>query len=199
MTSATLAPALSTDALADTRNVSDRYKAWETEQIVADLETRRTPLVNVCVNLTSDFNKGSIIRANNAFTGARVIITGRRRYNKTGTVGTHHYEHVDYVPSTLDAIADLIGQGYTVFPVDNTPEYGPVPIQTAYFPAKTAFLYGEEGAGLDRDAIEAANHVPVYIPQYGSVRSLNVGQAAAIAMYEWDRQHPRDALFAGEA
>lgn len=32
------------------RNVIDRYKAWETEQIKADLETRRTALVSVTVN-----------------------------------------------------------------------------------------------------------------------------------------------------
>lgn len=186
-------------AAEDTRNVADHYKRWETEQIVADLETRRTPLINVAVNLTSDFNKGAIIRANNAFTGARVIITGRRRYDKRGTVGTHHYERVDYVPSTLEAIASLIRQGYTVFPVDNTPEFGPVAIQTVTFPAKTAFLYGEEGAGLDADAIAASNHSPVYIPQHGSVRSLNVGQAAAIAIYAYEIQHPRDAQFTASA
>lgn len=176
------------------RNVIDPYKAWETEQIVADLETRRTPLVNVCVNLTSDFNKGAIIRANNAFTGARVIITERRRYDKRGTVGTHHYEHVEYIPDTLTAIADLIADGYTVMPVDNTPEFHPLPITQVTFPAKTAFLYGEEQAGLPRAAIEAANHPPVYIPQHGSVRSLNVGQAAAVAMFAYEMAHPRDAL-----
>ena len=177
------------------RNVIDHYKAWETEQIVADLETRRTPLVNVCVNLTSDFNKGAIIRANNAFTGARVIITERRRYNKRGTVGTHHYEHVEYAPDTLKVIADLIADGYTVYPVDNTPEFAPVPITQVTFPTRTAFLYGEEQAGLSRAAVAACNHPPVYIPQHGSVRSLNVGQAAAVAIFAYEMQHPRDALF----
>lgn len=184
---------------ADTRNVIDPYKAWETEQIVADLETRRTPLVNVCVNLTSDFNKGAIIRANNAFTGARVILTGRRRYDKRGTVGTHHYEHVEHAPDTLTAIAALIADGYTVHPVDNTPEFGPIPITQVTFPAKTAFLYGEEQLGLDATTITACNHAPVYIPQHGSVRSLNVGQAAAVAMMMYEMQHPRDILLSTPA
>lgn len=179
----------------DSRNVSEHYKRWETEQIIADLETRRTPLVNVCVNLTSDFNKGAIIRANNAFTGARVIITERRRYDKRGTVGTHHYEHVEHAADTLAVIADLIADGYTVFPVDNTPEFAPVPITQVTFPTRTAFLYGEEQAGLSRAAIAACNHAPVYIAQHGSVRSLNVGQAAAIAMMMYEICHPRDALF----
>ena len=190
------APAENAPAALSERNVIDHYKAWETEQIVADLETRRTPLVNVCVNLTSDFNKGAIIRANNAFTGARVIITERRRYNKRGTVGTHHYEHVDYAPDTLTVIADLIADGYTVMPVDNTPEFAPVAITQVTFPARTALVYGEEQAGLSRAVVAACNHPPVYIAQHGSVRSLNVGQAAAVAMAMYEMQHPRDALFA---
>lgn len=178
------------------RNVIDRYKAWETEQIQADLETRRTPLVNVCVNLNGDFNKAAIIRANNAFTGSRVIITERRRFNRRGTVGTHHYEHVEYAEDTLSVIADLIDAGYTVYPVDNTPEYQPRPITKVYLTEKTAFLYGEEGLGLSAEVVAACRTRPVYIPQHGSVRSLNVGQAAAIAMYEYERQYPRDDLFA---
>jgi tRNA G18 (ribose-2'-O)-methylase SpoU len=181
---------------ADSRNVVDFYKTWETEAIVADLETRRTALVNVCVNVVGDFNKAAIIRANNAFTGARVIITERRRFNKRGTVGTHHYEHVEHNPDTISAIEALIADGYTVFPVDNTPEFDPQVITSVTFPPKTAFLYGEEGLGLDAEVIAACNARPVYIAQHGSVRSLNVGQAAAIAMFAYECQHPRDELFA---
>ena len=187
------APGLRPDA---SRNVIDLYKAWTTEQIVADLETRRTPLVSIACNLGSDFNKASIIRANNAFTGRKVIITERRRFNKRGTVGTHNYEHVEYVESTLTAIADLITEGYTVFPVDNTPEFNPQPILTVTLPVKTAFVYGEEGLGLSAEIVEACGGAPVYIPQYGSVRSINVAQCAAIMFQMYDLAHPRDHLFA---
>jgi tRNA G18 (ribose-2'-O)-methylase SpoU len=181
------------------RNVIDRFKEWTTEQIAADLETRRTELVSVAVNLGSDFNKASIIRANNAFTGRKVIITERRRYNKTGTVGTHHYEHVEYIESTLEAIAGLIAEGYTVYPVDNTPEFEPRPVLSVALPKKTAFLYGEEGNGLPSSVVSACNGVPVYIPQYGSVRSINVAQCAAIMFQMYDLAHPRDHLFAEPA
>lgn len=187
------APGLRPDA---SRNVIDRYKAWATEQIVADLETRRTECVSVLVNLGSDFNKASIIRANNAFTGRKVVITERRRFNKRGTVGTHNYEHVEYVESTLTAIADLIAEGYTVYPVDNTPEFKPQPILSVTLPVKTAFVYGEEGLGLSSEVVAACNGAPVYIPQYGSVRSINVAQCAAIMFQMYDLQHPRDHLFA---
>lgn len=178
------------------RNVIDRFKTWTHEQILADLETRRTELVSIAVNLTGDFNKAAIIRANNAFTGRKVIMTEHRRYNKVGTVGTHHYEHVQYVQSTLDAIADLIAEGYTVHAVDNTPEFSPKPILSVDLPVKTAFVYGEEGLGLSTEVVAACNGCPVYIPQYGSVRSINVSQAAAIGFLAYDIAHPRDELFA---
>lgn len=186
------APGLRPDS---SRNVIDLYKTWTREQIVADLETRRTELVSVAVNLAGDFNKASIIRANNAFTGRKVVITERRRYNKRGTVGTHNYEHVEYAEDTLSVIADLITEGYTVHPVDNTPEFDPQPVLTVTLPTKTAFVYGEEGLGLDRAVVEACNGCPVYIPQYGSVRSMNVAQAAAVMFFAYDLAHPRDHLF----
>lgn len=186
------APGLRPDA---SRNVIDLYKAWTEEQIAADLETRRTPLVSIACNLTSDFNKASIIRANNAFTGRKVIITERRRFNKRGTVGTHNYEHVEYVESTLTAIATLIDEGYTVYPVDNSPEFDPQPVLSVALPVRTAFVYGEEGLGLSAEIVDACDGAPVYIPQYGSVRSINVAQCAAIMFQMYDLAHPRDHLF----
>lgn len=92
-------------------------------------------------------------------------------------------------------IAGLIADGYMVHPVDNTPGFGPVSLTQVRLPEKTAFLYGEEGAGLSAEVVRATNGAPVYIPQHGSVRSLNVGQAAAIAMMMYELQHPRDHLF----
>jgi tRNA (guanosine-2'-O-)-methyltransferase len=45
-------------------------------------------------------------------------------------------------------------------------------------------LFGEEGRGLSQEAIESADDI-VYIPQLGSVRSLNLGTASGIAMYDY--------------
>src|ERR1700749_1985294 len=104
----------------DTRNVIDYYKNWETEAIKADLDKNRSPMVNLCVNLTNDFNKSSVIRANNAFLGSKGIIAGKKRWDKRGAVGTHHYETIEYFEDPLVAINTYsIMQDYTIFPVDN--------------------------------------------------------------------------------
>jgi tRNA G18 (ribose-2'-O)-methylase SpoU len=42
--------------------------------------------------------------------------------------------------------------------------------------------------GLSKEMIEYCDKI-VAIEQFGSTRSINVGAAAAIVMYEWIRQH----------
>jgi tRNA G18 (ribose-2'-O)-methylase SpoU len=49
-------------------------------------------------------------------------------------------------------------------------------------------LFGAEGPGLSRNALDLADDV-VYISQFGSVRSINAGAAAAVAMHCWVTQH----------
>ncbi len=65
---------------------------------------------------------------------------------------------------------------------------GAVPIETYRFPARCLLLFGAEGPGLSRKAVELADDV-VYISQFGSVRSINAGAAAAVAMHCCLSQH----------
>lgn len=169
-------------------NVADMYKTWTVNEIRADLDSRRTKLVNVCMNLTNDFNKASVIRANNAFLGNEVYIVGRRKYNRMGTVGTHKYEHVKSADNLHEVIESLHEDGYTVYAVDNIESYNPKNIWDVDFPEKSAFVYGEEGLGLSQESIDLCDDM-VYISQYGSVRSLNVACAATAIMSEYSRQH----------
>lgn len=171
------------------RNTIDYYKQWSTAAIRDDLDKNRFPLVNICMNLTNDFNKASVVRANNAFLGSEVWMIGKRRFDRRGAVGTHHYEHIKHSETFADVAKVLIDSGYTLFPVDNVPAYDPAPIFDVELPEKTAFVYGEEMLGLDEATIKMCNGRMVYIPQYGSVRSINVAQAAAVCMYEYSRVH----------
>lgn len=173
----------------DTRNVQDFYKSMAQDEIIADLQSRRTPLVNICMNFTSDFQKGAVVRANNAFLGSKVVIVGRRKYNVKGAVGTQHYEHVEHSPELEPVVASLVAEGYSVHPVDNIESHNPVNLYDYKLPLKSAFVYGEEGAGLSEESIALCNAPMLSISMPGSVRSLNVGQAAAVLMAEYSRQH----------
>lgn len=55
----------------------------------------------------------------------------------------------------------------------------------------TAFVMGNEGAGLRKQTIAAATKtitIPMTVNQHGSVESLNAGAAAAICLFERKRQ-----------
>lgn len=171
------------------KNVIDAYRDKFIQEICADLDARRSPVVAVCMNLTGDFNKASVVRAANAFLIKEVVLVGERRFDRRGAVGTHHYEHISHRPD-LSFVHDLIAQGYTVFPVDNVERFDPVPVFDVRLPLKSAFVFGEELRGLVEEDVAHCNGPMLYIPQYGSVRSVNVAQAAAVVLYEYTRQHP---------
>jgi len=49
------------------------------------------------------------------------------------------------------------------------------------------FAFGEENSGLTPEMLAVCDAL-VYIKQFGSVRSLNVGTASGIIMYEYCRR-----------
>ena len=54
-------------------------------------------------------------------------------------------------------------------------------------PEDVAFIVGSERNGLSEDLLAQCDMV-VYIPVPGPTRSLNVSHAAAVALFEWQRQ-----------
>lgn len=172
------------------QNVIDRFKGWSAEAIKADLDTNRGHMVSVFQNLANDFNKATALRTHNAMAGKLVIFTGKRKVDRRGMVGQHHYTHAAHIESTVEAVELLKADGYTCFAVDNSEWMDPTPIQEAVFPEKSAFIYGEEGLGLSEDVVRACNGGSIYIVTGGSVRSLNVASCAAMVMFAYSMQHP---------
>lgn len=172
-------------------NVLDNYKDMRTDEVRAVRDESSTGLVNVAMNLTNDFNKASVVRAHCAFGGSEMYFVGKRRYDRRGTVGTHHYVNVFHADTPAEVIESLRSRGYTIFAVDNTPEFNPVSVYDAEIPYLSAFIYGEENAGLSSEIVALCDAV-TYIPQPSPVpRSVNVAQAAAIMMSEYSRRHSR--------
>lgn len=168
----------------DTRNVIDFYKNWELDAIRGDLDEKRHDFSILISNEFNDFNIGTVIRNSNAFLSKEVIIYGRRKWDRRGAVGTHLYENLKHVRQ----IEDLsFAPGTTLVGIDNIP--GAVPLETFVWPSgPVVMVFGQEGIGLTEDLLGLCNHL-VYIKQYGSVRSLNVGCASAIAMYDYCQKH----------
>ena len=193
--SATYDPRFDSDLLdqGDRRNVLDRYRYWTVEAIRDDLDRRGRHGFEVAVeNWTHDFNIGSMVRTANAFAAGRVHIVGPHKWNRKGALMTELYQHVVHHPSIdtmVDDLRDEAGRSGIPMPrliaIDNVP--GAVPIETYDFPDRCLMIFGAEGLGLSQKALDLADDV-VYISQFGSVRSINAGAAAAVAMHSWIAQ-----------
>ena len=168
----------------DTRNVIDKYKGRSERDIVADLDTSRHDIHVAVENLERDFNMGTIVRSANAFGVRHVHIVGRRQWNKRGAMMTDKYLHVHYYHDIEEFMAGMASKHLVA--VDNVP--GSQPLEKAELPANAVLLFGAEGPGIRQELLTRAHSI-VKIQQYGSTRSLNVGVAAGIVMYEWTRRN----------
>lgn len=171
-------------------NVIDSLKGLSAAEVKSELSARRSNLINVCMNHTDDFNKSSVIRASNAFLCKEIILVGKKKFDRRGSLGLHHLETVKHVQTLEECVAELHEAGYTVFAVDNTPEINPTAVYDVDLPELSAFVYGEEQAGLSAESVALCD-AAIFLPQYGSVRSLNVAQAAAVMMSEYTRRWRR--------
>ncbi|MFI5429153.1 TrmH family RNA methyltransferase [Aeromicrobium sp. UC242_57] len=170
----------------DRRNVTDQYRYWTLEAIVADLDLRRHPFHVAIENWQHDFNIGSIVRTANAFAVAEVHIIGKKRWNRRGAMVTDRYQHVRHHETVEVFTGWCRDAGLTVLGIDNVDDS--VPIETASLPTDCVLVFGQEGPGLSDEA-RAACEQTLSIAQFGSTRSINAGAAAAIAMHTWIRQH----------
>lgn len=174
----------------DNRNVLDQYRYWTVAAIKADLDTHRSGLEVAIENLQRDYNMGTIVRAANAFNTSRVHIIGRKQWNKRGAMVTDLYMNIMYHDDVEAFSQYMERQKRTIIAVDIIE--GAEPISSVDLPADSVLVFGAEGPGLSKQLLAAAAKT-VMIPQDGSTRSLNVGVAAGIAMYEWSRQQERRA------
>jgi RNA methyltransferase, TrmH family len=140
-------------------------------------------------------NLGSILRTCAAAGVAHVLLSAGSvhawspRVLRAG-MGAHFalaiYEQVD-LPGAARAfrgtrVATRQGATQSIFGID--------------LKGKVAFFFGNEGAGLSRELMDAADTV-VSVPMPGPVESLNVAAAAAICLFERVRQRGAAAMKRG--
>lgn len=170
----------------DTRNLRDQYKGMTNEAVFEDLAEKRNALEVAIENVEHDFNVGTIVRSANNFNVRKVHIIGRRKYNRRGAMCTDKYLEVVYWPDLQRFLADQRQRGQEIVAIENNTNRVK-PLVSKKFVQATTLLFGSEGNGLSAEALEAADDVRE-IESFGSTRSVNVGVAAGIVMYEWTRQ-----------
>ena len=167
----------------DTRNLIDHYKYWNDDAIRADLDDKRFNYSVVCCNIGNDFNIATVIRNANAFLAKEVIIYGNKKYDRRGTVGTHHYTNFNHV-RTIDDLSEYLRgiQGEVrILGIDNVKDSVNINDYDFYPNVHYVMVFGQEQIGIPENVLDICDDI-LYIPQYGSVRSINVGTASGIIM-----------------
>lgn len=169
----------------DKRNVLDEFKGKPHEAIVRDLDERGVSLEIAIENTLRDYNMGTIVRTANAFGVRTIHVIGRKQWNKRGAMMTDKYLRVEYYASPGEFSSTMQQRRKVVKALENN--VSSVSIYAAELPENLVLVFGQEGPGISPELLAVCGGV-VSIPQLGSTRSMNVGVAAGIAMYEWSRQ-----------
>ncbi len=169
----------------DTRNVTDEFKNVAHELIVKTLNNRGVSLEIAIENTLRDFNMGTIVRSANAFGVRKVHVIGRKQWNKRGAMMTDKYLDIVYYPDIESFAIAMTEQGKAVYALENNVDSED--ITDVSLPENLVFVFGQEGPGISKSLLSICDKV-LHIDQLGSTRSLNVGVAAGIAMYEWSRE-----------
>lgn len=170
----------------DRRNLVDELKGLSNEEVKRRLSKKRNGLEIAIENIEHDFNAGSIVRTANSFNVAKVHIIGRKKYNRRGAMCTDKYLEIEYWTEMESFLKDQRVRGRRVVAIENNTERAEG-LAGAKFDQRTTLVFGSEASGISDELLKETDEVRM-IESFGSTRSVNVGVAAGIAMYEWVKQ-----------
>ena len=164
------------------------HRGWRRES--------RSRLALLLDGVQNPFNVGSIMRTAAAYSVDHLWLVGSpnpndTKVNKTA-LGSQKFLTWTGFETSAEAIADIRSKGYRIIGVELAEEA--VPLHELDLSGDLCLAVGHEDRGLSKDLL--ADHDALgYIPQLGSIGSLNVATATAIACYEarrtgWTRRPP---------
>ncbi|WP_275790762.1 TrmH family RNA methyltransferase [Pararhizobium gei] len=148
-----------------------------------------SPLILVLDQVTDPHNVGAIMRSAVAFNAGAVITTQRHSPTESGVMAksaSGALEMIPYIQITnlADALEELHKLGFVSIGLDSE---GPAPLEETVSGDRIALVLGAEGKGLRQKTRDTVTSL-ARLDMPGAIKSLNVSNAAAIAMYA-ARQH----------
>ncbi|OLP55423.1 23S rRNA (guanosine(2251)-2'-O)-methyltransferase RlmB [Rhizobium rhizosphaerae] len=143
-----------------------------------------SPLVLVLDQVTDPHNVGAILRSAVAFNAGAVITTMRHSPSESGVLAKSASGALELIPyiqagNLADALGELHEIGFQSFGLDSE---GPLVLEETLAGDKVALVLGAEGKGLRQKTRETVTAL-ARLDMPGAIKSLNVSNAAAIALY----------------
>jgi len=147
-------------------------------------------VILICDHLGARHNPASIVRSADALGAREVVLVGMPFINPRPACGS-----LRNVPVRLDAdiascFARLTREGYHIIALEPQRDLErDLFLDEVVLPERTAFVVGHEYHGVSFTPRDFPDVQWVAIRQFGRVPCMNVSTAAAIALFEYARQH----------
>ncbi len=145
---------------------------------------RDCPLILVLDQVTDPHNVGAIMRSAVAFDAGALITTMRHSPTESGVLAKSASGALELIPyiqitNLADTLEELHELGFMTIGLDSE---GPQPLEGTFAGDKIALVLGSEGKGLRQKTRQTVKAL-ARLDMPGAIKSLNVSNAAAIAMY----------------
>lgn len=167
----------------------------ERYQRIRDMLAKRQTDLTVCLErVHKPHNVSAVVRTCDAVGIHKVHTVWEDLYSfRSGTaMGSQHWVQVQTHRQIEHAIGHLKQQGMQVL-VTNLSDHA-VDYREIDYTQPTAVIFGQEKYGVTDEAIAMADQ-DIKIPMVGMVQSLNVSVAAALVLYEAQRQRQLAGLY----
>ena len=147
--------------------------------------------VAILAEVQDPHNVGAVIRSAAAFGLSGVLIPEHNQAGVTGAVVKASAGMAFRIPlvsigNVNNTLKVLKERGFWVYGLSMD---GGTTLGSETFDAPSAFVVGNEGAGIREKTLTACD-VALKVPMHARTESLNAAVSAAIAFYEWSRKHP---------
>ena len=158
-------------------------------QLTPETLYRRLPRpIVIADHLLTPDNMGALIRLADNIGATEVCFLGKEDEHRLGKVrraAASSRDNIRWYFSEETDLRKIVPEGKKIVAIETADNA--TCIYDTPLPEDVAFVVGSESHGLNEDLLAQCDTV-VYIPVPGPTRSLNVSHAAAVALFEWQRQ-----------
>lgn len=145
------------------------------------------PIVIADHLLTPD-NMGALIRLADNIGASELCFLGKEaehHLSKVRRAAASSRDNIRWYFSEETCLRNIVPKEMQIVAIETSNEA--TSIYETQLPENAAFIVGNERFGISEQLLSQCDKV-VYIPVPGPTRSLNVSHAAAVALFEWQRQ-----------